>query len=467
MTVGMQTFDLAYRFEPGHVLDGVTMTIPLHLLNQVDERRCEWLVPGLLRDKVTHLIKELPKGLRKHFVPVPQVVTAVMEILDTEEGGLAGALSQALFRKTGVEVAADAWQEADIPPHLRMNFRVVDDKGNEIAGGRDLPSLRTQLGVKARRTFSETASIALERKGATAWDFGELPEQVEVNRGSGKLIGFPAIVDEGKSVGLTLLDTEAEAEATTRRGLRRLFRLALPEQMKFLARSLPGFNEMQLRYALLGEDGGRDKAGRDKGNRADKGEVAERLREELTVAIADRAFFVESEPIRDAKAFEARAAKGKTRLMDVAQEVCRIAGEILAEHQGLRSKLNDARYAAWPRAIADIRAQLRELMPAGFLASVQFERLKHYPRYLRAIGMRLDKLASNPERDANWQQQLARYWQQYQARLAADRGRGIRDPRLEELRWMLEELRVSLWAQQLKTPYPVSFKRIEKSWAEL
>jgi ATP-dependent helicase HrpA len=297
--------------------------------------------------------------------------------------------------------------------------------------------------------------------------FGELPEQVEVNRGAGKLIGYPAIVDEGKTVGLTLLDTEAEAEATTRRGLRRLFRLALPEQMKFLARSLPGFNEMQLRYSLLGDDGGRDKGAKDRGGRADKGEIAERLREELTVAIADRAFFVESEPVRNAKAFEARVAKGKTRLMDVAQEVCRIAGEVLAEHQALRARLGEPRYAAWPKAIADVRAQLRELMPAGFLAAVPFERLKHYPRYLRAAGMRLEKLASNPERDANWQQQLARYWQQYQAKLATDRARGIRDPRLEELRWMLEELRVSLWAQQLKTPYPVSFKRIEKVWGEI
>src|SRR5690606_29891875 len=203
----------------------------------------------------------------------------------------------------------DAWDEDGIPLHLRMNFRVVDEQGNEIAGGRDLPALRNQLGVKARRTFSETASAALERKGATTWDFGALPEQVEVNRSGGKLIGYPAIVDEGRTVGLTLLDTEAEAEATTRRGLRRLFRLALPEQMKFLARSLPGFNEMQLRYSLLGDEAGRDRSGRDKPGRQDKGEVAERLREELTVAIADRAFFVEDEPIRDARAFEARVAK--------------------------------------------------------------------------------------------------------------------------------------------------------------
>jgi ATP-dependent helicase HrpA len=133
----------------------------------------------------------------------------------------------------------------------------------------------------------------------------------------------------------------------------------------------------------------------------------------------------------------------------------------------LRAKLNQPQYSAWPRALADIRAQLRELLPPGFLANVAFDRLKHYPRYLRAVAMRLDKIASNPERDANWQQQLARYWQTYQVRLVDDRARGVRDPKLEDLRWILEELRVSLWAQQLKTPYPVSFKRVEKYWSEV
>ena len=457
LVLGMQTFDLSYRFDPGHALDGVTLTVPLHLLNQVDERRCEWLVPGLLRDKITYLVKGLPKGVRKHFVPVPQVVTACLEILEPDNVALTEALAQALFKKTGVEVAPDAWDTADLPPHLLMNFRVVDEKDDEVAGGRDLPALRNQLGVKARRTFSETASVAFERKGATSWEFDELPEQVEVDRGRGKLIGYPAIVDEGKSVGLSLLDTEAEAQAETRRGLRRLFQLALPEHMKSLSRSLPGFNEMQLRYALLD----------DQGARQDKARVADRLREELITAICDRAFFVEQETLRNRKQFETRVAKGKTRLMDVAQEICRIAGEILVEHQAARAKMMQPAYAAWPRALTDIRAQLRELLPPGFLAAVPFERLKHYPRYLKAVAMRLDKLASNPERDANWQQQLARYWQNYQTRLVADRARGVRDPKLEELRWMLEELRVSLWAQQLKTPYPVSFKRVEKYWSEL
>src|SRR4029078_9048418 len=183
LTVGMQTFDLSYRFDPGHALDGVTMTVPLHLLNQVDERRCEWLVPGLLRDKITYLVKGLPKGLRKHLVPVPQVVTACMEVLEPDSTSLTAALSQALLKKTGVDIPLDAWDIGDLPPHLLMNFRVVDENEHEIASGRDLAALRNQLGVKARRIFSETASSAFERKGLTTWDLDELPEQVQVNRG--------------------------------------------------------------------------------------------------------------------------------------------------------------------------------------------------------------------------------------------------------------------------------------------
>jgi ATP-dependent helicase HrpA len=457
MVVGMQTYDLTYRFDPGHILDGVTMVVPLHLLNQVDENRCDWLVPGLLRDKITHLIKSLPKNLRKNFVPVPQVVTMCLEILTPDATPLTSALSQVLFKKIGVEVSAEAWDGSDLPQHLRMNYRVVDEKNDELASGRDLAALRSQLGIKARKTFSAAASESFERKGFTGWEFDALPEQVEVQRDGRKLIGYPAIVDEGKSVALTLLDTDTEAQAATRRGLRRLFQLALPEQVKFLARNLPAFNEMQLRYALLGEEGGRQ----------DKSAVADRLRDELITAICDRTFFVEADSIRDKKSFETRVAKGKTRLPDVAQEVCRIANAILAEHQVLRAKLGEPQFAAYPRALADIRAQVKELMPSGFLASTAFERLKHMPRYLEAICVRLSKIASNPERDANWQAQLARYWQTYLTRLKQDRDRGIRDPKLEELRWMLEELRVSLWAQQLKTPYPISFKRLEKNMMEI
>ena len=451
-------YKLTYRFEPGHTLDGVTMTVPLHLLNQLDERRCEWLVAGLLREKVTQLIRELPKNLRKQFVPVPQVVTAAMERLEPGSVPLTAALSDALLQTTGVEVPQDAWNPGELPPFLHMNYKVVDEQGDEVAMGRDLVQLRSQLGVKARRQFSERAASQFERKGLTSFDLDEMPEQVEFTRGGQKLIGYPALVDEGKSVGLSLLDTEHDAQAATHRGLRRLFQLAAPDQVKFVARNLPGFQDMALRYALLLEL---------EGGKADKGAVSDRLRDELIDAICDRAFFLDGEQVRTRAAFAERVGKAKTRLVEVAQEVCRTAGEVMAEYQALRPRLNQHGVPVWQRAMTDIRNQLKELLRPAFLGSVPLAHLKDYPRYLRAIQLRLDKFSINPVKDADWQQQLQGWWQAYQGRLTADRQRGVRDPRLEEFRWMLEELRVSLWAQQLKTPYPVSFKRVSKTWSQL
>ena len=459
---------LSYRFEPGHPMDGVTMTVPLAALNQIDERRCEWLVPGLLRDKITEMVRGLPKGLRKHFVPVPQVVTAVLGSMKPDAQPLAHSLSQALHSKTGVEVQADMLQAVDLPVYLRMNFRIEDDKGDEIAMGRDLVKLRGELGVKAMRSFTESAATEFERKGVRRWDFGELPEIMEVDRAGGKVVGFPAIIDAGDSVALTLVDTEVEAQRSTRKGLRRLLRFALPDQFKFLSRNLPGLTEMALRYALLLED---------QGARGDKASVTDRLRDELIEATCDRAFFLhpgssqsgpaETIPVRDRAAFDARVASAKVRLVEVANELCRLTSETLASYQNLRTRLNDPRFGAWPRSVAEVRDHLGILLPERFLVTTPFERLRHFPRYLQAVGVRLDKLASNPERDANWQQQLTRFWQMYTTRVEQDRLRGVSDPQLQEFRWMLEELRVSLWAQQLKTPYPVSFKRLEKFWAGL
>jgi ATP-dependent helicase HrpA len=191
------------------------------------------------------------------------------------------------------------------------------------------------------------------------------------------------------------------------------------------------------------------------------------LREELVDAICDRAFFVEPEPVRTRPTFDERVSKAKTRLTDVAKEVCRVVGEIVSEYQALRPRLNQQGVPIWQRAMTDIRNQLKELLHPGFIVSVPLARLKDYPRYLKAIQLRLDKFSINPAKDADWQQQVQSWWQAYQVRVNDDKQRGVRDPKLEEFRWMLEELRVSLWAQWLKTPYPVSFKRLAKTWSEL
>ena len=323
-------YALSYRFEPGHALDGVTMTVPLHLLNQVDERRCEWLVPGLLREKVTQLIRGLPKNLRKHFVPVPQMVTAALERMEPASAPLPDALSEALLAATGAVVPADAWPVVELPAFLRMNYQVVDDHGHELAMGRDIAELREQLGVKARRHFSETAANRFERKGLVTFDLEELPEQVEFHRAGQTLIGYPALVDEGKSVALTLLDTEHDAEVATHRALRRLFQLAAADQVKFVARNLPGFQELALRYSLLLEV---------EGGKTDKSAVSERLRDELLKRSAIAHSSSRTSVVRTKAAFNARVAKAKSRLNDVArEEVCRVVADILAEYVELRPR---------------------------------------------------------------------------------------------------------------------------------
>ena len=324
--------------------------------------------------------------------------------------------------------------------------------------GRDIAELRARFGVTARRRFSESAVSQFEREGLLSFDFEELPEQVEFMRRGQKLVGYPALVDEGRSVRLTLLDTEEAAAMATHRGLRRLFQLAASERVKFVARNLPGFQDMALRYALLLEL---------EGGRADKVAVSDRLRDELVDAICDRAFFVEPDPVRTRAVFVERVNKAKMRLSDVAREVCAVVMEIVNEYQSLRPRLNQQGVPIWQRAMNDIRSQLKELLRPGFIMSVPLVRLKHFPRYLKAIQLRLDKFSINPAKDADWQQQIQTWRQAYQARLADDSQRGVQDPRLEEFRWALEELRVSLWGQRLKTPYPISFKRLAKVWSEL
>jgi ATP-dependent helicase HrpA len=290
------------------------------------------------------------------------------------------------------------------------------------------------------------------------FDIEELPERIEVSRGGQKLVGYPALVDEGKSVRLTLLDGEHDAVVATHRGLRRLFQLAAPEQVKFIGRNLMGFQDMALRYALVLEL---------ENAKPDKGAVSDRLRDELVDAICDRAFFVEPELVRTRAAFDARVSKAKMRLADVAQEVCRVVGEIVSEYQALRPRLNQQGVPIWQRAMTDIRNQLKGLLPPGFIVAVPLTRLREYPRYLQAIQLRLAKFPLNPAKDADWQQQIQSWWQAYQARLTEDTQRGVRDPKLEEFRWALEELRVSLWAQRLKTPYPISLKRLAKAWSDV
>ncbi|MBI2313409.1 MAG: ATP-dependent RNA helicase HrpA [Betaproteobacteria bacterium] len=449
MEVAGATLELSYRFEPGHPLDGVTVTVPLALLNQLEATPFDWLVPGLLREKVNALIRSLPKQLRRAFVPLPECVTDCLMELDrmgaARERLLTEALSLALKRLRQVEVPPEAWDTAGLPAHLHMNYRVTDDEGKELAAGRDLQKLKDELGGAAEKSFAPQADW--DRSGITRWDFGALPQSVEFERGGRRLTGYPALVDDGAGVRLTLLDTADKAQEATQRGIVRLYRLEMKEQMKFIERNLPGFQQMALAYAPLGN--------------------ADELREELLAATVDRAVWAEGGEIRDANAYQARGRQAKVRLPVVAQELARVVGEILTLAQAVKKSLDGPAGRAFRHAESDMRRQLENLVFRGFITRVPYVRLQHTPRYLKAMQRRLEKLPGAVERDQRHTAEINALWKQYEQRLDRHRKAGRRDPRLEEFRWQLEELRVSLFAQELKTPYPVSVKRLQKLWQSM
>ncbi len=433
---------LKYRFEPGHALDGVTLRLPLYLLNKVEPAQVDWLVPGLIREKLTALLKFLPKDKRRPLIPLPDTVTAFLSAAKPGEATLTDALAAAIRKKTGADIHPDDWK-GELPAHLKMNLSVIDDSGQELASGRDLAALRQQLGGAARITYGGGAEDnAFERSGLTEWNFGDLPAQVKFRRGGRELIGHPALVDNGETVDLRLLDTAAAADEETRRGAVRLLRLALAAQFKQLDKELARETALALKYRGFGN--------------------ADRLRAELLDAIAVRALLGDDEMPRSAKAFDKQKERAKPRVAVVKQALLRDVAEILDLHAQVAARL--AAKPAFVAAMRDETAHLAALVPADFIVATPWAHLKDLPRYLRGILKRLEKLPAAEQRDARGMAGVLTLQNKYLARRAQAKNAA---PALDEFRWQLEELRISLFAQELKTPYPVSVKRLEKRWDEL
>jgi ATP-dependent helicase HrpA len=451
LAVGGAQLPLEYHFDPGHRADGITLVVPLALVNQVPAERCEWLVPGLLEELITALLRGLPKQLRKAFVPIPDTARRLLNRIEPSDRPLFQGLGEAIREVTGRHVPEDAWDLSAVPDHLRMRFRIVDDAGQEVAGGRDFAQLRKQHGGKGSQQFAKLPDSGLERDGVTRWDFGELPETVSMERGGIRLQGHPALVDRGDSVSIQVLDSAEAAEQAMRAGQRRLLMLSLPQDTRYLRKNLPGLNAMRLQYA---------KAPAQKGPTGD-------IENELVALIIDRTFFTGRPRISDAAAFETRIAENKGDLMMVTSEVCKLAENILDSYQKIRKRLDAITQIQWLPSVQDMRAQLDGLVYKGCLAEVPFEHLKDYPRYLKALETRAERLPSTATRDRQNLQQMARLNEDWRSRSDKTGEAGRQDPRLDEIRWMLEELRISLFAQPQATAYPVSVKRIEKRWKEL
>ncbi len=435
---------LNYRFDPGHALDGVTVTVPLALLNKLGDTPFDWLVPGLIRDKIAFAFRALPKAIRRNLVPVPGRVTEFL----AEYGGrepLAAALGEFVQRAVGAPVAAGALEAIAYPPHLRMNFRIVDDAGRELAGGRDLAALQEQLGQAALLTFGK-AEPGIERDNLRIWDFGDLPQEISFTRAGRRLTGYPALVDEGDSVAIRLFDVPQSAQTAMRAGVTRLMRLMLKEQMKQLEKNLRGFEQAALQLRGVANAGD--------------------LREDLIAAIIDRAFLGEDALPRTQKEFEAQLKRARARLPAVSESACRLFAAVAGEYHQVSLQLGSGG-GALARVAADIRAQLSRLVCKGFFSATPWDQFAHLPRYLKAMQLRLEKYPRDPARDAKHAASIAGLWQRYEERLEKQKKAGTVDPRLAAFRWQLEELRVSLFAQELKTPYPVSFKRLDRIWSAM
>jgi ATP-dependent helicase HrpA len=443
LTVSGVSLPLHYHFEPGHSADGVTAVVPVAALNQLDPEPFEWLVPGLVEEKVSTLIRALPKQLRKNFVPAPDFARAALEAVTPRQGSLQGVIREQLERMTGASIPTDAWDDVDFPAHLRMNFRVVDADGAFLDEDRDLIALQRRLSEHASQSFDTAAGSNHERSGLKLWQVGELPDYVSFEQGGVTLYGYPALVDEGASVALRLMDSVAAAEVAHHAGVRRLLMLALPDQAKEIRNKRPGLDRLTLLYGGVGS--------------------GDELRDDLQAAVFNRVFLHTTVP-RDARAFEQLRDAHRHELIPTADELIATLTGILEHHHELRKRLNESGPLAEMAARQDIEAQLGGLVYPGFITATPAERLSELPRYLDAVQRRLDRLSRDPSRDESLRRQVRRWADAWEERCARHERKGIRDPELASFRWLLEEYRVSLFAQELGTREKVSEKRLAQAW---
>ena len=434
MDIGPQRYRLEYRFVPGDEADGVTLHLPLAMLNALPTARCEWLVPGLLGEKVAELIRGLPKALRRNFVPAPDFARAFVEAEAPRDEPLARALAAFLKRATGVEVTAAEFAAVELPAHFSMRYRLHDDSGRTLAASRDLAALRAQWEGRAREAFSRKTDVELTREDVAAWDFEEIPALV---RSAGGLLAFPALVDLGETVALRVFERRDEASESHCAGVIRLLRNALAADMKQARRRLPIANALSLKYAPLGS--------------------IDSLREDLVEGgFADLLERHELD-VRTAGAFEALRTQAARELFASAVERLKLAEPIIEAQAEMKPWLQPPLMGFARASYDDLHEQLDALLAPGFARELSTARLAHLPRYLKAMRLRAERLRQDPAKDQQRMLQVLPYWRAYLNHRAEGRDG------LEELRWLIEEWRVSLFAQELKTAEPVSAKRLARA----
>ena len=446
-----------YRFSPGEADDGVTLQVPVTVLGQLSAGRVDRVVPGLLREKITLLIKGLPKSLRRHFVPVPDFAERCLAALPESDAPLVRTLGELLRDATGVQVPEDAWNPDQLPAHLQLRIRLTDPGGREeLAVSRDLAGLQATYSAGDWLQRLDAVAGNVDPGAMTDWSCGELPTQSVQQQGRMRVTGFPALVDCGDHVEVRVFDGIQGAQASHHRGLRRLLLLREAKKVRQLKKALPAQDRLRLHAVALPE--GPAPAG--------SGDIVD----DIVAVAVDRAGVDDGAVddgwrVRDAAAFARCRGRVGARLDATFREVAGLAGGILADAHRLRHELDGVTQRNWQASVADMRAQLDGLVFRGFLVVTPYARLADLPRYLAGIAQRLEKLPGGAARDQQRMQEMAPVLARWRERVG--NATTPPDPRLEEIRWMLEELRISLFAQEVKAAIPVSVKRVARRWEEL
>ncbi len=507
--LGAATASIEYKLQPGKEEDGLTLVVPIESLGQVDPQRLEWLVPGMLREKVLALLKALPKQHRVQFVGTKGDDGAGMAKLADEcgalmsfaKGPLAGALSEAVEVLRSVRVPPEAWPMTGVPDHLRMNVRVVDEQGVKLGESRDVEELKKRLATRARKALAGMARQEFGQEGLTSWSFGELPERYETLRAGSTVVGYPTLLDCADSVTLTLSENAETAARLTRRGVVRLLVLQCKDELSHRLRALPGIEDMYKQYAPIGD--------------------AAELKGAIMDLIAEKTFIAGQARIATAEDFDQRVMSQWGRLGQHTIEVGKLVGAVLSARQRLAHKMGTGYPRQWETSVADLREQAAYLLPPGVFRAITLDRLAHMPRYVEAMRLRMDKLREDgTAREVRVLPDVQSAWKRFTGwvagahaeakRLGLEEGSplpagpvpasprakgalpgtigkrsrvviasdaagwamqaigdGTMPPEVEAYRWMVEEYRVSCFAQELGTAQPVSIKRLDEAWARV
>ena len=433
------TLPLEYHFAPGEIDDGVSLIIPVALLNQVEDQGFDWLIPALRHELLVALIKALPKQYRRNFVPAPNYADALMQTISPQDGKLLDAVSNRLKRMSGVTIPEDAWELSSVPVHLKMNFKVVDDNGKVLQQSRSLSILKQGLQGEVQQSLSQVAEQGIEQEQLTQWSFGALPREYVKLQAGYEIKAFPALVDERDSVAIRLLDNPQEALESTKTGLRRLLLLNIPSPVKYLQESLPNKAKLGLYFNPFGR-------------------VLELIDDCIAAGIDS---LVEQTGLPDdEQSFTALREKVRAELGDTVVLIALKVEQILTLCHDIQKRLKGRVDLAHVQSQGDVKQQLSELIFKGFVSSHGATKLDDLIRYLQAMQKRLEKLAVDPQRDRLLMLEYQKASDAYHNLLGKFAGSKVMPQPVQAIYWMLQELKVSLHAQQLGTPYPISVKRI-------